>query len=58
MKEAAKHSIHKEVTKQIKKEMFYRVAYTPTVGEHNVALQELRCYKLELGTWVEENKPE
>jgi len=50
LKEAAKHGIHKELTKQIVKEMFYRVAYAPTVGECNFALDELRCYKAELGT--------
>jgi len=30
----------------------------PTAREYNVALKELGCYKAELGTWVEENKPE
>ena len=34
LKEAAKHGIRKEATKQIVKEMFYRVAYAPTVGEY------------------------
>jgi len=38
LKEAAKHGIRKEATKQIMKEMFYRVAYAPTAGEYNVAL--------------------
>ena len=36
--------------------MFYRVAHAPTVGEYNVALEEMRCYKAELATWVEENE--
>ena len=36
--------------------MLYRVAYAPTVWEYNVALEELRCYKEELRTWVEDNE--
>ena len=39
LKEAAKHGIRKEVTKQIVEKMFYKVAYTPTVGEYNAALR-------------------
>ena len=58
MKEAAKHSIRKEATKQIVKEMFYRVTYAPTMGEYNVLLDEMRCYKVELAKWVEDNEPE
>ena len=58
LKEAGKHGIYKEATKQILKEMLYRVAYTLIVGEYNVALEELRCYKAELGTWVEDNELE
>ena len=50
LKEAAKHGIYKEATKQIVKEMFYRVAYAPTVGEYNVALDKLTFYMAELGT--------
>ena len=42
LKEAAKYGIRKEVTKQIAKEMFYRVTYAPTLGECNVTLDELR----------------
>ena len=40
------------------KEMFYRVAYSPTVTEYNATLQELRCYKEEPVAWVEDDKPE
>jgi len=40
-KEAGKHGIRKEATKQIMKEMLYKVAYAPTRGEDNVALEEL-----------------
>jgi len=58
LKEATKHGICKEATKQIVKEMFYKVAYAPTVGEYSVALDELSYYKAELGTWVEDNEPE
>ena len=36
--------------------MFYRVPWAPTVGEYNATLDELRCYKVELGTWVEDNE--
>jgi len=36
------------VIKQLAKEMLYRVAYAPNIGEYNVAMQELRAYKLEL----------
>jgi len=43
--------------KQNVKEMLYRVAYTPTPAEYNAALEELRCYKVELVAWVEENEP-
>ena len=57
LKEATKHGICKEATKQIVKETFYRVAYASTMGECNVTLDELRCYKAELGTWVEDNEP-
>ena len=32
LKKAAKHGIHKEVKEQLVKEMLYRVAYAPTVG--------------------------
>ena len=38
--------------------MLYRVAYAPTAVEFNMALQELRGYKLELGAWVDGNKLE
>lgn len=56
LKEAGKHGICKEATKQIVKEMLYKVAYAPTVGEYNVVLEELRGYKEELRTWVEDNE--
>ena len=55
--EATKYGIRKQATKQIVKEMFYRVAYAPTVVEYSVALDEIRCYKTKLATWVEENEP-
>jgi len=58
LKEKAKHGIRKEATKQIVKEMFYRVAYALIGGEYNAALEELRRYKAELGTWVEDNQLE
>jgi len=38
--------------------MFYRVTHAPIVGEYNVTLDEMRFYKAELATWVEENEPE
>jgi len=38
--------------------MLYRVVYAPTAAEYNVALEELRCYKSELGAWVDGNEPE
>ena len=38
--------------------MFDRVAYTPTMGEYDVALLELRYYKVELGKYVKGNEPE
>jgi len=38
--------------------MLYRFAYARTVVKYNAALEELRCYKPELVTWVEENEPE
>ena len=50
-----KHSIRKEATKELGKEMLYRLAYAPIVGEYNVASQELRSYKSELATWVGDN---
>jgi len=58
LKKAAKYGIRKEVTKQIVKEMLYRVVYTLIVVEDNAAFKELRCYKVELGTWVHDNEPE
>lgn len=58
LKEAAKHGIRRESTKQVVKEMLFRVAYAPTLGEYEVALAELRAYKVELGKWVEDNEPE
>jgi len=35
--------------------MLHKVAYAPTIGQYNVALQELSSYKSELATWVGEN---
>ena len=55
---AGKHGIRKEATKQLVKEMLYRVAHDPTLLEYNVATQELRSYKLKLAKWVDENEPE
>ena len=52
---AGKHNIRKEATKELVKEMLYKVAYAPTIGQYNVALQELSSYKSELATWVGEN---
>jgi len=46
LNEATKHGIHKEGTKQIVKEMLYKVAYAPTVGEYNIALQDLSAARL------------
>ena len=51
LNKAAKYGIRKEATKQMVKEMFYRVARAPTIGEYNAALEELRCYKAELDSW-------
>jgi len=45
---AGKHDIWKEVTKQLVKQILYRVAYAPTLGEYNATVQELRAYKPEL----------
>jgi len=45
---AAKYGIQKEVTKQLVREMLYRVAYATTHGEYNDVMQELRAYKPEL----------
>ena len=28
------------------------------MGEYNVALNKMKCYKAQLATWVEENEPE
>ena len=58
MKEAVKHGIRKEATKQIGKEMLYKVVYAPTTAEYNVALEKLRGYNAEFGAWVDENEPE
>jgi len=58
LKGVAKHGIRKEAAKQIVKEMFYRVASAPIMGKYNAALEELRCYKAELGSWVEDNELE
>ena len=38
--------------------MLYRVEYTSTAMEYNVALEELRGYKVYLGAWVDDNEPE
>jgi len=57
-KESAKHGIRKEGTKQIVKEMLYRVVYALIAAEYNTALEKLRCYMFELGAWVEDNEPE
>lgn len=58
MKDATKHAIRKEATKQIVKEISYRIAYAPPAAKYNVALEELRGYKEELGAWVDNNEPE
>jgi len=58
LKEVGKLSIRKEAMRKIVKEMLYRVAYAPTAFEYNAALEELRCYKVDLGQWVEEHEPE
>jgi len=58
MQVAGKHGIKKEATKQLVKEMLYRIAYAPTLGEYNVAMQELRAYKSELAKWVGDNEHE
>jgi len=55
---AGKHGIRKEATNQLVKEMLYRVAYAPTLGEYNAAMQQLRTYKLDLAKWVDDNEPE
>ena len=57
-KEIARHGIRKEATKQVVKEIVYRVAYALAAAEYNAALEELRCYKIELVAWVEENESE
>jgi len=41
-----KHGIRMKETKELVKEVLYRVTKAQTVGECNAALQELRCYKL------------
>jgi len=55
---AGKYGIRKEATKQLVKEMLYRVAYATTLGEYNDAMQELRAYMLELAQWVNDNDNE
>jgi len=40
------------------KEILYRAAYAPTLGEYNGAVQELRDYKPELAKWIIDNEPE
>jgi len=55
---AGKHGIRKEATKQLVKEMLYRVAYAPTLGEYNAAVQELRAYQPKLAQWINDNEPE
>jgi len=40
-----KHGIRKGATKELVKEMLYRVAYALTLRDYNVAMQELRAYK-------------
>ena len=41
---AGRHGIRKDTTKELVKEMLYRVSYVPIIEEYNVALQELRLY--------------
>ena len=55
---AAKLGIRRDVSKDLLKEMFNRVAYAPTTAEYELALAELRKYKRELACWVEDNEPE
>ena len=45
---AAKLGIRKDASKDLLKEMFNRLAYAPTSLEYDVALGELRYYKVEL----------
>jgi len=54
---AGKHSIRKEATKQVVKEMLYRATYAQTLGEYNAAVKELRAYKLELAQWIIGSEP-
>lgn len=44
--------------KDLLKEVFNRIAYTPTGVEYGVAVEELRKYKPQLAAWVERNEPE
>ena len=58
LKVIGKRGIRKEATKQLVKEMLYRVAYAPTLGEYNDTMQVLRAYKPEPVKWVDDNEPE
>jgi len=42
LNKATKHGIQKEETKQLMKEIFYRVAYAPIVMEQNIIVWDLR----------------
>ena len=55
---AAKLGIRRDASKDLLKEMFNRLTYAPTGPEYEVALGELRHYKVELARWVEDNEPE
>ena len=57
LKGVGKHGIQSWHEVVVKK-MLYKVVYSLTVGEYNASLQELRCYKAKLGTWVENNEIE
>ena len=58
MTEAGRLGIRRNESKDLIKEMFYRVAYATTAAEYDCALKELRKFKRELALWVERNEPE
>jgi len=45
---AGKVGIRRQGSKDLLKEVFNRIAYTPTEVEYGVAVEELRKYKLQL----------
>jgi len=55
---AAKYGYRKELTKDLLKEMLNRVAFTASVAEYGLAMDELRKFKRESAMWMEQNELE